>query len=432
MKNTILLIEDDDRLRRTLQLVLQGAGYEVRTAEDGREGIATWQEQQPEAVLTDLKMKPVDGLAVLAFGKKHSPQTPIIFLTAFGTVKTAVSAMKDGAFDYLTKPVDNNALLSIIAEAMSTRQPITDAAKTLIGTSAAMMNVLKNINFFAVTDSSVLISGESGTGKELAARAIHQASAYPEGPFIRLNCAAIPAELMESELFGHVQGAFTGAVSNRDGAFSKADGGTLFLDEIGDLPLVLQAKILHAVEDKTITAIGSNTAKTVKVKILSASNQDLAQMIAAGTFRRDLYYRLNRVHLHMPAVRERKGDIDLLLDHFLQLFCRSVQKNRITFSRESLNLLRGYPWLGNVREIKNVVERAVLTCEEGDEITPAHLPSSIRKNTQADAQQTAATSTDLNEREQQLIVAFLQPLSDEIEDLLRNHHSLRRPYFFIR
>ena len=411
MKNTILLIEDDDRLRRTLQLVLQGAGYEVQTAEDGREGIAAWQEQQPEAVLTDLKMKPVDGLAVLAFGKKHSPQTPIIFLTAFGTVETAVSAMKDGAFDYLTKPVDNNALLSIIAEAMSSRQPTTGTFEELIGTSTAMKNVQKNINFFAVTDSSVLISGESGTGKELAARAIHKASAHPEGPFIRLNCAAIPAELMESELFGHVQGAFTGAVSNRDGAFSKADGGTLFLDEIGDLPLVLQSKILHAVEDKTITAIGSNTVKTVKVKILSASNQDLVQMIAAGTFRRDLYYRLNRVHLHMPPVRERKGDIELLLDHFLQLFCRSIQRNQITFSRESLGLLQGYPWPGNVREIKNIVERAVLTCEEGDEITPVHLPSSIRKNKQAGAQQTAATSTDLNEREQQLIAAVLQDCS---------------------
>jgi len=407
MKNKILLIEDDDRLRRILQLVLLGAGYEVQTAADGRAGIANWQEQQPEVVLTDLKMAPGDGFSVLAFGKKNAPKVPIILLTAFGTVETAVLAMKDGAYDYLTKPVDNNELLSIVAEALSSRQNPSDEAKELVGSSSAMQKVLHSIKIFAASDSSVLISGESGTGKELVARAIHQASKHPDGPFVRVNCAAIPAELMESELFGHTHGAFTGAVANREGAFLQAHGGTIFLDEIGDLPLALQPKLLHAVEEKTITPVGSNTPKKIKVKILSASNRDLVQMIADKTFRQDLYYRLNRVHLHMPPVREREGDIDIFLDHFMQFFCRKLQKSRIVFARESIELLLKYPWPGNVREIKNVIERAVLTCE-GNEITPANLPSSIQANKLTERKKAVPSSTDLNGREQQLIATVLR------------------------
>lgn len=408
MKKTILLIEDDHRLRRILQLVLQGAGHEVLTAADGREGIAILQAQQPDVVLTDLKMEPVDGLAVLAFGKQHAPCTPIIMLTAFGTVQTAVLAMKDGAFDYLTKPVDNDDLMSIIAEALSSRQSPCGNAKELIGTSTAIEKIQRNIQLFAASDSSVLISGESGTGKELAARAIHEASPHPDGPFIRVNCAAIPAELIESELFGHTQGAFTGATANREGAFNKADGGTIFLDEIGDLPLALQPKLLHAVDEKTITPVGSNTAKAINVKILSASNRNLAEMINEKIFRQDLYYRLNRIHLHMPPIREREGDIALLLDHFLQLFCQKLQKKRISFTRESIAILNQYSWPGNVREIKNVSERAILSCDEGNQITPAQLPSSICKSTYQTTPNEISASTDLNGREQSLIKTVLQ------------------------
>jgi DNA-binding NtrC family response regulator len=408
MKATILLIEDDDRLRRILQLVLQGAGHEVLTAADGQEGIAILQAQQPDVVLTDMKMEPVDGMAVLAFGKKHAPQTPIIMLTAFGTVPTAVLAMKDGAFDYLTKPVDNDELLSILKKALSARQPPTTHAKKFVGASAAIQRVRHNIQIFAASDSSVLISGESGTGKEVAARAIHEASSHPEGAFIRVNCAAIPAELIESELFGHTQGAFTGATSSRKGAFSKADGGTIFLDEIGDLPLALQPKLLHAVDEKTITPVGSNTTKAIQVKILSASNRNLAEMITEKTFRQDLYYRLNRVHLYIPPIREREGDIALLLDYFLNLFCRKLQKTEITFTSESLEILNKYPWPGNVREVKNVIERAILSCDGKNQITPTHLSSSLCRNIHRTKPKELSPSTDLNGREQNLITTVLQ------------------------
>jgi DNA-binding NtrC family response regulator len=353
-------------------------------------------------------MEPVDGLAVLAFGKKHAPLTPIIMLTAFGTVQTAVLAMKDGAFDYLTKPVDNDELLSIIAKALSTRQPPAEDTNELIGTSTAMEKVRRNIQLFAASDSSVLISGESGTGKELAARAIHRASAHPDGPFIRVNCAAIPAELIESELFGHTRGAFTGANSSREGAFNTADGGTIFLDEIGDLPLVMQPKLLHAVDEKAITPVGSNTTKAINVKILSASNRNLAEMINENTFRQDLYYRLNRVHLHMPCVREREGDIELLLEHFLQLFCRKLEREQLTFTPESMVQLCQYSWPGNVRELKNVIERAILTCDGERRITPAHLPSSLWPVPHATNTQEIPPSTDLYGQEQNLITTVLQ------------------------
>ncbi len=407
MTKKILLIEDDDRLRRILQLVLLDAGYDVETAADGGEGIASWQQYQPDVVLTDLKMEPVDGLAVLRFGKEYDAQLPIIMLTAFGTVETAVSAMKDGAFDYLTKPVDNMELLAVVAEAFQSRQKIGGGDNELIGSSARMDQVRQSIKLFAVTDSSVLITGESGTGKELAARAVHLQSAHAEGPFVRVNCAAIPRELLESELFGHKKGSFTDATADRKGAFVQADGGTLFLDEIGDLPLELQPKLLHAVEEKMITPVGSSEAQQVAIKIVSASNQDLEKMLVEKTFRQDLYYRLNTVHLHMPPVREREGDLDLFLEYYLRMFSRKFDKQQPMLTAESLELLHGYPWPGNVREIRNVVERAVLTCK-GGEITSAQLPTAIREQQQDTAQKVREKSTNLNGQEQQLIITVLQ------------------------
>lgn len=407
MTHKILLIEDDDRLRRILQLVLLDAGYDVQTAADGQEGIDKWQQWQPQIVLTDLKMEPVDGMAVLNFGKNHDAQTPIIILTAFGTVETAVLAMKDGAFDYLTKPVDNLELLAIVAEALESQQLLTEDKNELIGSSAVMLKIQQDIKRFASTDSSVLISGESGTGKELAARGIHQASQHPDGPFIRVNCASIPHELMESELFGHTQGAFTGATTDREGAFSRADGGTLFLDEIGDLPLSLQPKLLHAVEEKTITPVGSGKTKQINVKILSATNQDLKKMLAKKTFREDLYYRLNIVHLHMPPLRQRDGDLSLLIDHFLHMFGKKFTKPQIMLTPETSKLLHAFTWPGNVREVKSVIERAVLSCEEST-IKPEHLPSSIQAARQVDRRKAVVVSTDLQDREQQLITTVLE------------------------
>jgi DNA-binding NtrC family response regulator len=408
MANKILLIEDEQRLRRILQLVLLDAGYEVRTADNGRQGIDTWQQWMPDLVLTDLKMEPVDGLEVLRFRNRHGLAAPLVVLTAFGTVETAVQAIKEGAFDYLSKPVDNSMLLAVVERALASRSdiPANDADSAMIGTSEGMRKVRRQVAQFAVSDSAVLITGESGTGKELVARAIHAASAKSSGPFIKVNCAAIPAELMESELFGHKRGAFTGANEDFKGAFARADGGILFLDEIGDLPLALQAKLLNAVEEKKITPLGHEQPLGIDVKILSATNQDLEQMIATGAFRRDLYYRLNTVHIAIPPLRERETDIDQLTDCFLARYSKASGKNIPRISPDARQCLRNWPWPGNVRELSNVLERAVLTCGSGP-ITVDHFPSAMGTKTPP-PEDAGTDSMDLNAREKQLIIAALE------------------------
>ncbi|MFW8600528.1 sigma-54-dependent transcriptional regulator, partial [Desulfobacterota bacterium M19] len=295
MKAKILILEDEKRMRRLLELVLAESGYEVRTAADGRQGVGIWQEWQPDLVLSDLKMPFMDGMEVLRFRNRYFQTTPFILLTAFGTVETAVAAMKDGAFDYLTKPVDNNQVLELVARALTASGSGSENVNKgqMIGSSPLMRQLRREINMVAATNSSVLITGESGTGKELVAEAVAQIHGGDNSPFIRVNCPAIPSELLESELFGHRRGAFTGAVENHRGAFLAADGGILFLDEIGDLPLSLQPKLLHAVEQKQITPVGGTARQAVRVKIIAATNLDLGAMISRGTFRQDLFYRLN-------------------------------------------------------------------------------------------------------------------------------------------
>jgi DNA-binding NtrC family response regulator len=405
MTEKILIIEDEQRLRRILKLVLQDAGYEVQTAADGREGILSWQEWRPDAVLTDLKMEPVDGLEVLRYSNQHGLNAPLIVLTAFGTVETAVRAMKEGAFDYLNKPVDNDKLLKIVARALASRPDPENNSYEMIGTSSAMQKIRQQIAQFAASDSTVLITGASGTGKELAAHALHAASARKSGPFIKVNCAAIPGELLENELFGHMRGSFTGASSDFTGAFSRADRGVLFLDEVGDLPLALQAKMLNAVEEKTITPLGSEMTLAVNVKILSATNHDLQQMIADKTFREDLYYRLNTVHIDMPRLRDRAGDIDMLLDAFLSRFSRAAGTPAPEIEQEVITCLNNWPWPGNVRELSNVVERAVLSCGDGP-VTLKHLPRAMARR-QAKGTAHIGEDNDLNARERQLIASVL-------------------------
>jgi len=407
MSAKILLIEDDDRLRRILQLVIHNDGYTVKTAANGREGISVWQQWHPDVVITDLKMQPGDGMAVIRFGKEYNDQLPIVILTAYGTVETAVMAMKDGAFDYLTKPVDNVELLSVIKDALHSGKNELAETKELLGVSPQMAKIRREISLFASTDSSVLISGESGTGKELAALEIHRQSTYRNGPFVRVNCAAIPRELLESELFGHRKGSFTGATQNRKGAFLEADGGTLFLDEIGDLPLELQPKLLHGVEEKSVTPVGSSYPRNISVKIVSASNRDIEKMLAEKSFRQDLYYRLNTVHLHMVPLREREGDLDLLIDYYLQVFSEKFGCRLPVLAAETSPLLNQYPWPGNIRELKNIMERAVLTCR-GMEIIPDHLPSSIRNQKPAGSEKIELSSTDLRQQEEQLILTVLR------------------------
>jgi two-component system NtrC family response regulator len=364
MARKVLLVEDEQRLRRILALVLTDAGYQVKTARDGQQGIDIWTRWLPDAVVTDLKMHPVDGMAVLKFGRLNFPNVPLVLLTAFGSIETAVTAMKMGAFDFLSKPVEHVQLLEIIEQALDDDKDKPGAFDSLIGSSPLMMKVKKDIRLFASTNSSVLISGESGTGKELAARGIHEVSDRKNGPFVKVNCAAIPKDLIESELFGHKKGAFTGALHDRKGAFLQADNGVLLLDEIGDFPIALQPKLLNAVEEKFITPIGSDTRISVSIKIVSATNMDIETMIRNAQFRKDLYYRLNTLCLNMPALRDKPEDIRELAEYFVQIYCRAFNKTVLNVSREVLNVFKNYSWPGNVRELKNVIENIVITCDQ--------------------------------------------------------------------
>lgn len=361
IKPKVLVVEDEEKLARIIGLVLQDNGYTVKTVLDGKQGMAAWHQWHPDVVLTDLKMKPVDGMAVLRFGCLNFPHIPVVILTAFGTIETAVNAMKKGAFDFLAKPVDHDQLIEVVTQALCSSSGGRQSIDQLLGSSSDMEKVRKKITLFASTDSSVLIRGDSGTGKGIAARSIHAASQRKAGPFVKVNCAAIPRDLLESELFGHKKGAFTGALTDRKGAFILADKGVLFLDEIGDLPLELQAKLLHAVEEKNITPLGSTQQISVSVKILSATNKDLETMIEESQFRADLYYRLNTVTLNMPDLRDNPSDIKELSVFFSEKFCREFERPELTLTDDALNCLQSYAWPGNVRELKNVMERAVLT-----------------------------------------------------------------------
>jgi len=405
VKDKILLVEDEEKLRRILQLVLSDAGYEVQTAADGGSGVECWENWHPSLVLTDLKMEPLDGLYVLHYGSDQAPETPCIMLTAFGTVETAVEAMKNGAFDFLTKPVDHEQLLEAVKHGIEARRTKQKMTEDLLGSSALMQELRNEINLLASTDSAVLILGESGTGKELVARGIHKASKRECGPFVRLNCASIPADLMESELFGHKKGSFTGAIENREGAFARADGGILFLDEIGDLPLSLQPKLLHAVEEKEILPIGGKQPQSVSVKILSATNLDLEEMVREKRFRMDLFYRLNIMQVILPPLRDRGRDVEELATAFATFFASEFGRPKMEFSTGALQKMRIYDWPGNVRELRNVMERAVLKCQ-GKELTSDYIPGLITDETNATEKK--ASNLDLVAKEQELLLAALK------------------------
>ena len=384
MSKQILIIEDEKQMRDLLELVLTQHGYIVKTASDGMEGMVLWQLMKPDVVMTDLKMPRADGLEVLDFRNQSFQQVPLIILTAFGTIQSAVTAMKQGAYDYLTKPVDNDHLIQVVERALKENKNTSGVSQIseqpldqMIGSSPVMKKIYEDIQIVSCTRMSVLITGDSGTGKELVARAIHGHCSRPDSPFIRVNCAAIPHDLLESKLFGHHRGAFTGDVSDRRGAFLLADGGTLFLDEIGELPLELQAKLLHAVEEKSIRPVGAAQTFTVDVRIIAASNRNLEKMVQAGSFRGDLFYRLNTFHFPLPPLRQRGKDLIELIDYFLAMFGREQNKQGLAVSAEALKLLHRYPWPGNVRELRDVLERMVLTCKDGT-ITSEMLPEKIQ------------------------------------------------------
>lgn len=406
----ILVIDDELRMRRILQLMLEEEQFEVSTAEHGHAGIKMWKKFEPDVVLTDIKMPVMDGMSVLDFKNRHFPKTPLVILTAFGTIEKAVAAMKQGAFDYLTKPFRNRDVVKVIQSALKSVGPRSDQvaqAQKIVGCSDAVNKIFDEMAIVANTRTSVLITGDSGTGKELVARTIHQSGSRSKKPIVKVNCSAIPAELLESELFGHVKGSFTGAVSDREGSFQKADQGVLFLDEIGDLPMHLQPKLLHAVEDKTVTPVGASNSQQVDVKIISASNRNLEGMIASGEFRKDLYFRLNTFKIQIPRLKKRLEDIDELVPFFLENFKLEFDKPGLRILPEAVQLMKTYDWPGNVRELKNVMERVILTCRT-DEITPADLTRSFDMFSSLSNGGLSPTSLDLEAREKQTILTALE------------------------
>lgn len=383
--NNILVVDDDESLRRVTQLQLEEAGYRVLTASNGTQALALMEEETPGLVITDLKMPGPSGLELLKKIRQDHPQTTVLLITAFGTVQTAVEAMKAGAYDYITKPIDYEELVLVVNRAME-RQQLVEEVRTLrrsldqkygfeniVGRSKALLSVLEMASRVALRDSTVLIRGETGTGKELLAKAIHQNSRRKDQPFITINCGAIPKDLLESELFGHVKGSFTGAFAPKRGKVEMADGGTLFLDEIGELPLELQVKLLRLIQHGEVEKVGATTTASVDVRIVAATHRNLQNLIEDGTFREDLYYRLAVIPLELPPLRERIEDIPELVEH---LFLTAKQKHNLPNLRLPPALLGyfcGYRWPGNVRELENVIERLVVL-SAGDEIALKDLP----------------------------------------------------------
>jgi len=382
----VLIVDDEQSMRELLGIMLRQVGYDVTQADGGEAAIQTLKTSDIfDLVITDLRMRKADGLAVLKAAKEHSPHTVVLVVTAFASTETAVEAMKLGAYDYVTKPFKLDELKLTIANALE-RKRLQDENRELkrqlrtergfdsfVGKSRRMLEVFETIRKTADSGSTVMITGESGTGKELVARAVHQESSRRSAPFVSVNCGAIPETLMESELFGHVKGAFTGAVQSTDGLFHAADGGTLFLDEITEISQSVQVKLLRAIQEREIRRVGDTRDVKVDVRLIAASNRDLVKTVADGALREDLYYRLNVIPIHLPPLRERTEDIPALVAHFIGRIARDVAKTIAGISPEALAVLERYHWPGNIRELENVIERAIVL-GSGDQITAESLP----------------------------------------------------------
>jgi two-component system NtrC family response regulator len=376
----ILFIDDDKAGREVALFNLRKAGHEVTAASDGQEGLAAFAKDPFDLVVTDVKMPGISGIEVLKRVRRKAPEVPVLVITAFGNVETAVEAMKEGAYDFIGKPFHRDQLLLAVDKALERRRlaaevrdlriRVSGIGRDIVSVSPAMKRILEMADRVAATEATVLVTGESGTGKEALARRIHVFSPRAEAAFVAVNCAAIPGELLESELFGHARGAFTGAVKSRLGRFRQADKGTLFLDEVAELPLPLQAKLLRALQEKVVDEVGGDRPIAVDVRIVAATNRDLHDRIREGTFREDLFYRLNVVEIRMPPLRERPEDIPPLVDHFV----RELAPDRdIAVPSPVLDDLRSRPWPGNVRELKNACERMVILCR-GNEVSAQDLP----------------------------------------------------------
>lgn len=384
IKGRILIIEDEKSLREVLRILLEEEGFEITAAANGLEGIDYLQNDIFDLVVTDIKMPKADGFEVLRKVKELSPSTIVIMITAFGTTEATIEAMKLGAYDYIHKPFKIDEIRLIIQKALEKKKLNEELSllrkqvksscglENIIGKSPKMQELFALIQKVAQSNSTVLITGESGSGKELVAAALHNLSARKHKNFVTINCATFPEGLLESELFGHVKGSFTGALYNKEGLFEAANRGSLFLDEIGEMPLSLQAKLLRVLENGTFRRVGGLNDITVDVRVISATNKDISEAAASGSFREDLFYRLNVVPVNIPPLRERPEDIPLLLEHFLHKFSDNTKR----FSPEALRFLMKYSWKGNVRELENMVERTVLLAD-GEIILPQDLPEEI-------------------------------------------------------
>lgn len=370
----ILVVDDETPIRRTLRDILEFEGYDVEEASDGMECVAKVQKEKFDVVIMDIKMPRMDGIEALERLQILSPETPVIMVSGHGTIDTAVEAVKKGAFDFISKPPDLNRMLITVrnaldrSELVNTTQVLRKQVKSskgvnMIGESAPILEIKKMLERVAPTESRVLITGQNGTGKELVARWIHEKSNRADGPIVEVNCAAIPSELIESELFGHKKGSFTGAIADKPGKFESATGGTLFLDEIGDMSLDAQAKVLRALQESKITRVGDSKEIKVDVRVLAATNKDLRSEIANGRFREDLYHRLAVIVVKVPSLNERREDIPLLLEHFNRRIADDYGHAPKIFTPEALKALQDYNWTGNIRELANVIERLFILCD---------------------------------------------------------------------
>ena len=425
VKSTLLLVDDDSAHRTMLKAHLSREGYDIIEADDGDVAVKLVQDRGIDLVLLDLKMKRLDGMETLAAIHEHKRQLPVIILTAFSSVENAVEAMKKGAFDYVTKPADSDSLLLTVKRALaynrlqqenaSLKQQLGEkfALGKLLGSSQPMQELAETLALVAPSDATVLITGETGTGKELVAGAVHLNSLRAKAPFIKVNCAALHENLLESELFGHEKGAFTGAAEQRKGRFELADKGTLFLDEIGDMSLTTQAKILRVLQEGEFERLGGTKTLKVDVRLIAATHKQLEQLVEAGGFRQDLFFRLSVVPLHLPPLRERPMDIPVLAEHFLKLYGKKNRKDIRSFQPEALDALLSYAWPGNIRELENAIERAVILCLE-ERISLALLPAQVR---QAYAESNGSPFTirpglTLKDMEKELILSTLRQTDD--------------------
>lgn len=392
MKPRILVVDDEESIREFLDIMLRKEGYEVTCVEDGQKAIDILKKKSFDLLISDLQMPNVTGIELLKHCRETYPDLLFMMITAFGTAESAVEAMKMGAYDYITKPFKIDEVRINIANALRSRNLEVEnrvlrkelqkeySFQNLVGNSEAMHKIFELIRKVSDSPTNVLVTGESGTGKEMVAKAIHYNSPLKDRPFVSVNCGAIPENLVESELFGHKKGSFTGAISDKDGLFEVADGGTLFLDEIGELPLSSQVRILRAIQEKTVRRVGGTEDIKVEVRIIAATNRDLEQMVQQGTFRQDLYYRLNVINIRTPPLRERRDDIPLLAGHFLQKYSERFSKQIQTISKEAMDLLKKYDFPGNVRELENIIERTV-ALESGATVLPESLPQFVNTPT---------------------------------------------------